>query len=176
MARAAVGLSMQNDNELLKLFKELDQRVRFKVSDKAVSEGAKPVLAVMRSIVPDSRKTNSRAKQSEKTRSKWSGSRPLHTTLRRVIRKGQYGAKAFIGPSYSDGGGHGNLFSKPHKRTVYWGRDGASDVALGGIGNAGATRLVNQFVKRSADVAGPVATRRAIDAVKRELAKGFAGG
>ena len=44
-----------------------------------------------------------------------------------------------VGPSYSEGGGHGNLFSKDHKRKVLWGRDG------------GTIRSVNQFVKRSAD-------------------------
>ncbi len=31
-----------------------------------------------------------------------------------------------VGPSYSDGGGHGNLFSKDHKRKVLWGRDGGT--------------------------------------------------
>jgi len=49
------------------------------------------------------------------------------------------GRIGLVGPSYSDGGGHGNLFSKDHKRKVLWGRD------------AGTIRKVNQFVKKTAD-------------------------
>ena len=168
MAKASVGLSMLNDAELHKLFKKVDKLMRFKVADDAVRAGAKPILAVMKPIAPDSRKTNSRAKQSEKTRNKWY-SKPLHTTLKFVVRKYYNGAKAIVGPDYFGGGGHGNLFSKNHKRTVYWGRDAASDVLLGGIGNAGSTRLVNQFVKRSADIAGPIALRKTIAVVKQGL-------
>jgi hypothetical protein len=67
------------------------------------------------------------------------------------------GAVGLVGPSYSDGGGHGNLFSRDHKRKVNWGRD------TGGI------RVVNQFVKKTADETASAASA----AVRAELKRGI---
>jgi len=59
-----------------------------------------------------------------------------------------------VGPSYSEGGGHGNLFSRDHKRRVLWGRDG------------GSVRVVNQFVKRAADQSRGQAEAAVVQSVK----------
>lgn len=159
--KASVGLSALNDADVLAILKKLDTEVRYSVSDKAMRAAAKPIRSKMRAIVPDSRRTNSRALQSNKTRQKWANSAPLHTTIKTVVRKFPRGAKAFVGPSYSDGGGHGNLFSVNHKRAVFWGKDA--------ILAAQRFRQVNQFVKRTADLAGGAAKAAAIRVITNAL-------
>jgi len=159
--RAQIGMTVLNDKEVQDLFKKLDTEVRFKVCDKAMRAAARPVQTKMRMIVPDSRRTNSRKLQSQKTRQRWSGSKPLHTTLATVVRRFRTGAKAIVGPSWSDGGGHGNLFSKDHARAVYWGRDA--------VQASKRSRTVNQFVKRSADEASGAAKSAAIRVIKEYL-------
>ena len=160
-ARSAVGLSVLNDADVLAVLQKLDMEVRFTVSDKAMRAAAKPIRSKMRSIVPDSRRTNSRALQSNRTRQKWANSNPLYTTLATVVRKHKAGATAFVGPSYSDGGGHGNLFSKKNRRSVFWGKDA--------ILASERNRQVNQFVKRSADEAGAAAKAAAINVITNAL-------
>jgi hypothetical protein len=105
----------------------------------------------------------SRRRQSAKTKQRWSGAKKLKTTIKAVVRrKMKYGtvngAIGLVGPSYSDGGGHGNLFSKDHKRKVLWGRD------------AGTIRTVNQFVKRTADETKSAASAAVTSALKAGIA------
>jgi hypothetical protein len=166
MRKASVGMSMVNDKELIAAIKELDKLVQFKVVDNALKAGAKPVNAAMKVNAPDSRKTGSRKKQSRASKTKWSGSRPLRSTIRTVVRKQETGAIALVGPSYSEGGGHGNLFSKDHKRKVLWGR------------GTKAIRQVNRFVKHTADQTAGAAkaaiiaeVRKEIDVAAREVAR-----
>jgi hypothetical protein len=159
--KTAVGLSVLNDADVLAVLQKLDMEVRFTVSDNAMRAAAKPIRSKMRSIVPDSRRTNSRALQSNRTRQKWANSNPLYTTLATVVRKHKAGATAFVGPSYSDGGGHGNLFSKDHPKAVYWGRDA--------VQASKKSRTVNRFVKRSADEAGAAAKAAAIKIITNAL-------
>lgn len=159
--KASVGLTVMNDKEVLDLFKKLDTEVRFKVCDKAMRAAARPVHTKMRMLVPDSRRTKSRELQSQKTRQRWVNSKPLYTTIATVIRKFRTGAKAIVGPSWSDGGGHGNFFSKDHPRAVYWGRDA--------VQASKKSRTVNQFVKRAADQAAPAAKAAAIRVITEAL-------
>jgi hypothetical protein len=159
--KASVGLTVLNDKEVQDLFKKLDTQVRYTVCDKAMRSAARPVLTKMLMLVPDSRSTNSRKLQSQRTRQRWSGSKPLHTTIMTVVRRFRTGAKAIVGPSWSDGGGHGNLFSKDHARAVYWGRDA--------VQASKRSRTVNQFVKRSADEASGAAKSAAIRVIKEYL-------
>jgi hypothetical protein len=146
-----------------KFLKELERftiEVQQNVTQEAIEAGAKPVLAAMIPNAPQS--SGSRNKQSTKTRERWSGSKSLRTTIKAVVRQRRKfgvatGAVGLVGPSYSDGGGHGNLFSKDHKRKVLWGRD------------SGTIRTVNQFVKKTADE-----TRgQAIAAVMNRLRSGI---
>lgn len=158
-ARTSVGMTMLNDAQLLKQLEALAIQVREKVGKQALDAGVKPVQAAVTANAPDSDLTESRKKQSQKTKRKWAGSKKLNTTIRGVVRTRKKagitaGMIALVGPSYSDGGGHGNLFSKDHKRKVLWGRDG------------GTIRSVNQFVKKSADESKAAAEAAIVYAVK----------
>ena len=140
--KASVGLQMTNDKALLDTLQKLVVEVQTRVVMDAISAASKPVEQAMIANTPES--SGSRNRQSASTKSKWAKSRKLKTTIRSVTRRKmrygvQNGALALVGPSYSEGGGHGNLFSKDHKRKVLWGRD------------SGVVRQVNQFVKRTAD-------------------------
>jgi hypothetical protein len=123
---------------------KLEYLVQAKVLEDAIEAGMQPVITAMIANSPDSDKTGSRDKQSAEIKRRWSGSRKLKTTIRGVVRKrvkfGQLvGRIGLVGPSYSDGGGHGNLFSKDHETAVYWGKDSRQ------------VRRVDQFVKKTAD-------------------------
>jgi hypothetical protein len=158
MAKASVGMEMVNAKEFNDAMEQLDRLVRFKVIDKALKAGSKPVETTMRAIAPDSRKTGSRAKQSRAVKTKFANSKPLKTTIRTVIRKSDKGGIAITGPSYTHGGGHGNFFASDHKRKVLWGRDG------------GETRKMNQFVKATADQTKAAASAAMTAVVKSEVA------
>jgi hypothetical protein len=143
-SRTGIGLELLNGSDLVKQLEALAIQVRENVGREALNAGMRPVEAAVIANTPESSVTGSRKKQSAKTRQRWSGSKKLKSTIRSVVRTRKRagitaGMLGLVGPSYSDGGGHGNLFSKDHKRKVLWGRDG------------GVIRSVNQFVKRSAD-------------------------
>ena len=158
-ARAGIGLEMLNGSDLVKQLEALAIQVREKVGKDALQAGMRPVEAAVTANTPDSSITQSRRKQSARTRQRWSGSKQLRTTIRSVVRTRKRagitaGMLGLVGPSYSDGGGHGNLFSRDHKRKALWGRDG------------GSVRAVNQFVKRSADQSRAAAQAAVASAVK----------
>jgi len=141
-AKASVGLSLLDIERFMHEVERFVIDVQVNIVTKAVEAGVAIVLPAMISNTPQS--TGSRAKMSNKSRSYWSGSKRLKYTIKAVVRKRvrfgiQHGAVGLVGPDYMAGGGHGNLFSKDHKRKVYWGKD------------AGTTRVVNQFVKKTAD-------------------------
>lgn len=141
-SNAHVGMALLNGDELIKQLEALEFQVREKVAVEAIEAAMRPVQAAVLANTPESR--GSREKQSTKTKAKWSGAKKLKSTIRSVVRRRKRagisaGVLGLVGPSYSEGGGHGNLFSKDHKRKVLWGRDG------------GTIRTVNQFVKRGAD-------------------------
>ena len=169
MAKASVGMSLVDGDKFLQALQKLTQEVQTQVVHDAIDAGTKPVLSAMIANTPES--NGSRERQSQVSKSRWSGSRKLRTTIKAVVRKKTKfgvvnGAVGLIGPSYSDGGGHGNLFSKDHKRKVLWGRD------------SGTTRVVNQFVKKTADQTASQASaavvavlRSGIDAAAARMAK-----
>ena len=141
-SQAHVGIELINAAELIKQIEALAHEVRENVAVQAIEAGMKPIHAAVLVNTPES--DGSRKKQSTKSKAKWAASKKLKTTIRSVVRRRKRagisaGVLGLVGPSYSDGGGHGNLFSKDHKRKVLWGRDG------------GTIRSVNQFVKRAAD-------------------------
>jgi hypothetical protein len=158
-ANVGIGLQMLNGDQLIKQLEALAIQVREKVGQDALNAGMKPVQAAVIANTPESSATGSRKKQSNKTRQKWSVSKKLKSTITSVVRTRKRagitaGMTGIVGPSYSGGGGHGNLFSKDHKRKVLWGRDG------------GAIRSVNQFIKRSADQSRSQAEAAVVQAVK----------
>lgn len=160
MASASiVGFSMVNAHSLIKQLEALAAEVRVNVAKTSIEAGMKPVHAAVVANAPESSTTGSRKKQSSKTKQKWSGSKKLKSTIRSVVRGRKRagimaGMIGLVGPSYSEGGGHGNLFSKDHKSKVLWGRDG------------GTVRSVNQFVKRAADQSRGMAEAALTSAVK----------
>lgn len=138
----SIGMELIDADQFIKALEQLEALVQGKVIENAIEAGMQPVIRAMIANTPES--SGSRDRQSEETRQRWSGSKKLKTTIRGVVRrKTKYGKlvgrMGFVGPSYSDGGGHGNFFSRDHQRKVLWGR------------NAGTIRTVNQFVKRTAD-------------------------
>jgi hypothetical protein len=158
-ARTGIGMEMLNGSDLVKQLEALAIQVREKVGKEALEAGMAPVQLAVIANTPESSVTGSRKKQSTKTKQRWSGSKKLKTTIRSVVRTRKKagitaGMIGLVGPSYSDGGGHGNLFSKDHKRKVFWGRDG------------GVIRSVNQFVKRSADQSRSQAEAAVVVSVK----------
>lgn len=159
-SRAHVGLTLINGEELIKQLEQLAFEVRENVAADAVESAMKPVHAAVLSNTPESR--GSRDKQSEKTKRRWAGSKKLKTTIRSVVRRRKRagisaGVIGLVGPSYSDGGGHGNLFSKDHKQAVYWGAE------------QGVPREVNQFVKRAADQSRNQASAALTEALKKGI-------
>ena len=142
-SQAHVGLELMNADELIKQLEQLAFQVRENVAVEATEAALVPLHRTMIMLTPESR--GSREKQSEKTKAKWAGAKRLITTIRSVVRRRKRagiaaGVLGLVGPSYSDGGGHGNLFSRDHDRTVHWGAD------------KGYVRKVDQFVKKSADL------------------------
>jgi hypothetical protein len=152
-------MQMLNGSDLIKQLEALAIEVREQIGKDALESGMKPVQAAVTALAPESSVTGSRKKQSSKTKQKWSGSKKLKSVIRSVVRTRKRagitaGMTGLVGPSYSDGGGHGNLFSKDHKRRVLWGRDG------------GSVRTVNQFVKRAADQSRAQAEAAVVQSVK----------
>jgi hypothetical protein len=141
--KASVGMELIDGDEFTKALQKLAMDVQNNVIVEAIDQASKPVLRAMIANTPES--TGSRDKQSKKEKQKWSGTKKLKTTIKAVVRKKTKfglvnGAVGLVGPSYSDGGGHGNLFSqRTHKRTVFWGQEIA------------ASRVIDQFVKKTAD-------------------------
>jgi HK97 gp10 family phage protein len=158
--RASVGMELIDGDVFLKQLEKLTAKVQNDVVHDAVEAGTRPILAAMIPNTPES--SGSRDKQSKTTKQRWSGSKKLKNTIRAVVRKRTRfgvvsGAIGLVGPDYKSGGGHGNLFASDHKRRVYWGRD------------AGGTRQVNQFVKKTADQSRSAAS----SALRAALAKGI---
>lgn len=157
MARASVGMELIDGEKLIKALRQLAIEVQSTVAQEAINAGTKPVLSAMIANTPES--TGSRQRQSAKAKQRWNGAKKLKTTIKAVVRRKTKmgivsGAVGLVGPSYSDGGGHGNLFSKDHKRKVLWGRD------------AGTVRQVNQFVKKTADETKSAASAAVTSALK----------
>lgn len=158
-SQAQIGLSLVDGDNLIKQLEALAIQVREKIGSEALTAGMKPVQAAVTANTPESSVTGSRKQQSTKTKQKWSKSKKLKSTIRSVVRTRKRagitsGMLGLVGPSYSEGGGHGNLFSKDHKRKVFWGRDG------------GSIRSVNQFVKRGADESRAAALAAVTTSVK----------
>jgi hypothetical protein len=158
--KVSVGMSLLNDETLKRSLERLAENVRNKIAMEAVENAISIVESVVRANTPVS--TGSRRKQSASTKANWSGSRPLKTTIRSVVRTRtragiNAGATGYAGPAYSEGGGHGNLFSKDHKRKVTWGHD------------SGTIRTVNQFIKKSADMSADLAEQEIVDTVRTRI-------
>jgi len=158
--KASVGMELINEESLIKALEEIEYFLQTEIIEKAIAAGTEPVRIAMIANAPES--SGSRERQSASTRTRWAGSRKLKQTIRAVVRPRVkfgvlVGRTGLVGPSYSEGGGHGNLFSKDHKRKVLWGQD------------SGVVRQVNQFVKRTADETKSAATNAVISTLKREL-------
>jgi hypothetical protein len=153
-------MEFEGKDEFIKQIESLALEVQTEVAKIAVEEAMQPVLASVIANTPVS--AGSRDKQSKSTKDKWKNSGRLKLAIRSVVRDSRKfgirgGVLGLVGPSYNDGGGHGNLFARDHKRQVFWGRD------------SGGTRTVNQFVKKSADESRGRANAALNRALKREI-------
>lgn len=161
-ASASIGLELVDGDVLIEQLDRLQVEVGDEIAKKAIAAALQPIESTMISIAPES--TGSREKQSKSTRTKWQNTKKLKTTIRSVVREKRRagifsGIVGLVGPSYSDGGGHGNLFARDHARKVLWGRD------------SGSVRKVNQFVKKSADQTRARANQILRNVVKAEIEK-----
>lgn len=161
-ARAHVGLQMLNAKALITQLEKLDFAVRESIAVDSVQVAMRPIQWEVMTQAPAS--SGSREKQSAKSKAKWAKAKPLKTTIKAVVRKRKRagisaGVLGLVGPSYSDGGGHGNLFAKDHKKQVLWGTD------------SGFIRRVNQFVKKAADMSRHHAEQMLTTAVKNGIQK-----
>jgi hypothetical protein len=159
-ARATVGMKLEGADDLLDAILNLDYMARTEIAEKAIRAGMKPVLSAMAPLTPKSR--NNRAGQSKKARKQWESSKPLHTTIQAVVREGRrYGVKSgwigLVGPSYTDGGGHGNLFARQHKSQNWWGKPATK------------SRVIDNFVKRAADQSVVAASAAVLSTLRREV-------
>jgi hypothetical protein len=153
-------MELEDTDEFIKKLAKFTLAVQNEIVEESVRDAMQPILSAMIANTPES--DGSRRRQSQASRTKWSGSQKLKHTIRAEVRKRMKfgvvgGALGLVGPSYSDGGGHGNLFARDHKRKVLWGRD------------SGTVRKVNQFVKRTADQTRSAAQSR----ILRSLASGI---
>jgi hypothetical protein len=100
----------------------IDAFVRGRVLDDAVKAAAQVVVDAAERRVPDSKKTGTRDKWSQKTKSERKGAKQLKNTIAYVIRKYDNGMKrlAVIGPRYP-AGALGHLIEFGHS-AVLWGR------------------------------------------------------
>lgn len=158
--RASVGMSLEGADELRKALEKLAIEVQIEVAEKAIAAGMEPIRSAMVANAPRSR--DGRKGQSRKMRKQWESSKPLHTTIRSVVRKRRKfgvvsGAIGLVGPSYSDGGGHGNLFARQHRAQYWWGKPTTK------------SRIVDQFVKRTADQASASASAAVLSTLRREI-------
>ena len=159
-ARASIGLSFEGAEEFLKSLEKLAIEVQVNVAEKAIEAGMEPIRRAMIPNTPKSR--NNRKGQSKKMRKQWENSKPLHTTIRAVVRKRRRfgvvsGAMGLVGPSYTDGGGHGNFFASQHKAQFWWGKPATK------------SRIVDRFVKRTADQSAGAAKTAMLARLKKEI-------
>ena len=140
--KVSVGMDLIDADKFIEALGQLDYFIQGKVVEDAITAAMQPIISTMIANSPESH--GSRNKQSTETKRRWQGSRKLKNTIRGVVRRTTkfgrlVGRMGLVGPSYSAGGGHGNLFSKDHSQKVLWGRE------------TGTVRTVNQFVKKTAD-------------------------
>lgn len=160
IGKASIGMTLEGGDEFIKALEKLAIEVQVEIAEKAVAAGLEPIRRAMTPNTPKSR--NNREGQSKKMRQQWAGSKPLHTTIRAVVRRRRKfgiisGALGLVGPSYSDGGGHGNFFASQHKSQSWWGRPATK------------SRIVDQFVKRTADQSSAAAKSAMLSTLKHEI-------
>jgi hypothetical protein len=153
-------MTMEGSEELVGALKKLAIEAQNQIAEKAIQAGTEPIRLAMLPLTPKSR--SNRAGQSKKMRKQWENSKPLHTTIRAVVRKRRKfgvvsGAVGLVGPSYSDGGGHGNLYARQHKSQNWWGKPATK------------SRIIDNFVKRAADQSGGAASAAVVAKLRSEL-------
>lgn len=150
-------IKVETPDELMRefdtLIKSMDVFMRMKAVDAAVRAGAKPVKAAVMRHVPKGKPEN-RQLQSAKVRDQFKASRPLHTTIGTVVRRGNYGALAMVGADFYTGR-HANLFASDHESWKTWGNKYKD------------TKIVRQFMKLAQDESMDAA----MNAVRTSLVK-----
>lgn len=111
------------DQELKNLFGSVNTLHQYRVFDKAMGAGAKVLDARASQLAPRSTEKD-RKKRSKKqaAQADWT-SVPLNTTIDYVIRQGDFGGLAVVGPAWP----HGNkaYFNQPRsgsRKQVLWGK------------------------------------------------------
>lgn len=112
--------SLPTDRELDRMFKATEQLDRYKVGDKAVRAGAKPLLQEARRLTPDGRKTGNSQRRLKAQASEYNWDKPLKSTIRMVIRKYGTGAFAVVGPKWREGNkAYFNTSPRGRRRKIY---------------------------------------------------------
>lgn len=122
-----VSVSVSGDKELQDLLAQMPKLVVATGGpiDNAVSKASTVVARRARSLAPDSRKSQSREKQSKKSKRIWN--RKLRTTIRSVVRKYPTTAVGIIGPKSPEGNA-AHFMQEKGRRLVLWGK--TTNIAL----------------------------------------------
>ncbi len=116
-----VSMDITGDDEILALLERFPVLVQAEggPADKAITQASEHVLVRARDLVPNSDNTNSRAKQSKKTRQKWP--KKLRDTIRKKIVKYANASVAIVGPK-SPEGNMAHFMQENPRRLVLWGK------------------------------------------------------
>ncbi len=116
---AQVIINETGDFEALMV--QLDVAVRSKYAKAAVRKAGTVVARDVRKRVPQSRKTGTASKQSNKTKRKRAGGTELKKTIKVVVREYEGATLAVVGSTWPEGA-HMHLIDQGHK-LVAWGRE-----------------------------------------------------
>ena len=125
---AKVKIQMPNEGEIKRMFDMVPKLERYKVGDKAVRAGAKPVLAKAKQLAPRGNARDRDKWHGEKMRSRL-GETPLKDTIKMVVKKVASGAYAVIGPEWPKGNKAYFNTSPKGRKQVLWGRVTGTKVA-----------------------------------------------
>lgn len=122
MTKISFKSNLPNDAQIQKLFGGVNGLDRFKVYDKTVRAGARPVVTRSRQLVPRGSVTGTSQKRSSKQRKNADWSEPLWKTISLVVRKYAKSGIAVVGPKWPKGNKAYFNTSPSGRQQVLWGK------------------------------------------------------
>jgi hypothetical protein len=124
MARNGLDLQLKlpSDAELNKMFNAVPTLERYKVGDKAIRAGVKPIVKRARQLAPRDRVGHGK-KRSKKQQAEARWDIPLWKTISHVVRKYDRSTTGVVGPKWPDGNKAYFNTAPGGRRVFYWGKD-----------------------------------------------------
>jgi len=118
----SVKTNFATNAEIAQMFGTIEVFRQYQVGDRVVTAGSSVVLKRAKELAPRDEDGHGK-KRSAKQKAKANWNIPLHTTIRRKVKRTDTGAYAIIGPAHPTG--NKAQFDSPEKgRAVfYWGKD-----------------------------------------------------